>query len=96
VVEPFEDDEFAAEVGKLVGGSLGVRQGEVGRLLAGFHGGGGSEGPTDGQDGKEEVFSHPANIPWNVGWSRMVSGKWKGTGNLQRGISFHLPLPAFH
>ena len=48
--------------------------------LARLDGGGGREGPTDGQDGKEEVFSHPANIPWNVGWSRRLNGKGEVAG----------------
>jgi hypothetical protein len=39
VVEPFEDDEFAAEVGKLVGGTLGVGEGEFRGGFAGFNGG---------------------------------------------------------
>ena len=69
VVEPFEDDKFAAEVGEFVGGAFGVGEGEFWGRLARLDCGGGREDPTDGQDGKEKVFNHPANIPWNVGWS---------------------------
>ena len=70
VVEPFEDDEFAAEVGEFMGSAFGVGEGEFGRLLAGLDSGGGGESGGDGQEGEKEVIDHPANIPWNVGGSR--------------------------
>ena len=38
MIEPFEDDELAAEVGEFVGGALRVRQGEVGSGFAGLDG----------------------------------------------------------
>jgi len=43
VIEPFENDEFAAEVGQFVGGALGVGEGEFGGGFAGRDGSGGLE-----------------------------------------------------
>jgi hypothetical protein len=43
VVEPFENDEFAAKVGEFVGGAFGVGEGKVRSDLAGFNGGVGGE-----------------------------------------------------
>jgi hypothetical protein len=54
VVEPFEDDEFAAEVGEFVGGALGVGEGEFRGGFAGFNGG--KDGMVQGEakEGKKE------------------------------------------
>ena len=86
VVEPFEDDEFAAEVGEFVGGAFGVGEGEFWGRLARLDCGGGREDPTDGQDGKEKVFNHPANIPWNVGWSSGRGAKTAACPKFEIGV----------
>ena len=72
VIEPFEDDELAAETGKFVGSALGVVEGEVRGLLAGLDDGEGRKVEGKGDEREKEEKFHPINIPWNFGGSRMV------------------------
>jgi len=87
VVEPFQDDKFTAEVGKLVGRTLGVGEGEFRGGFAGFNGGKGEMIEGEGKEGKKKEGFHHSKIPWNVGWSsgsgskksrwKVEGGKWK-------------------
>jgi len=69
VIEPFENDEFAAEVGQFVGSALGVGEGEFRGGFAGFNGGKGEMIEGEGKEGKKNEDFHHSKIPWNVGWS---------------------------
>jgi hypothetical protein len=78
VVEPFEDDEFAAEVGQFVGGTLGVGEGEFRGDLAWFNGGKGEMIEGEGKEGKKKEGFHHSKIPYRFGWS-------SGGGSRKRG-----------
>jgi len=75
VVEPFEDDKFATEVGKLVGRALGVSEGEFRGGFARFHRGWSGKVATEEEQGNQKEVFHAFKIPWKVGRS---SERWKG------------------
>jgi hypothetical protein len=62
VVEPFENDEFAAKVGEFVGGALGVGKGEFRGILAGFGGGEGGEAEAKGEQRRKKDVFHDFKI----------------------------------
>jgi len=64
VVEPFENHQLAAKIGKVVRGAFRVRKGEFRGGFTGFHGGEAGEAKAKGEQREEKVFSHEFNIPW--------------------------------